>query len=80
MIKVTMIEANKLDAHIEGMNKSMREWTADAARGECAWACSDCCCGDDKGMPEACFHGHEACTQIIQRDKHRAMSAGNEPS
>ncbi|WP_038995129.1 hypothetical protein [Pseudomonas putida] len=72
--------ANELGAHIEGMNKDMRDWTDQAARGECGWICSDCCCSDPKGMPDACFHGHAACTAIIQRDKQSSMREGNEPS
>ncbi|MNQ74986.1 hypothetical protein D3C85_897590 [compost metagenome] len=79
MIKVTVVDADKLDAHIEGMNKSMRSWTTAAARGECGWTCSDCCMSDFKGMPDKCFHGHQGCTEIIQRDKREAMAAGNEP-
>lgn len=80
MIKVTMIDANKLDDHIEGMNKSMRDWTDQAARGECGWICADCCMSEPKGMPDECLCGHQRCTEIIQRDKREAMAAGNEPS
>lgn len=80
MIKITMVDANKLDNHIEGMNKSMQEWTAKAARGECGWICSDCCMSDPKGMPDECFHINPRCTEIIQRDKHEALALGNEPS
>lgn len=54
---------------VEAMNKSTREWTARAARGECAWVCSDCCQSDPKGMPDACLVDQDRCTEIIQRDK-----------
>lgn len=78
-LKVSVIPAHKLDAHIESMNTGIRVWTDQAARGECGWICSDCCCSDPKGMPDACFHGHQKCTEIIQRDKREAMQKGNEP-
>lgn len=80
IVKVTDMPANELPAHLEGMNKDMHDWTDQAARGECGWICSDCCCSDPKGMPDACFHGHAECTAIIQRDKQSAMREGNEPS
>lgn len=79
-IKVTVLLARDLPAHIDGMNREMREWTDQAARGECAWMCADCCCSDSKGMPDECFHGHASCTAVIQRDKRQAMSQGIEPS
>jgi hypothetical protein len=80
LVKITLMPASALPAHIAGMNKDMRAWTGQAARGECEWICSDCCCSEPKGMPDVCFHGHEACTAIIQRDKRAAMREGNEPS
>lgn len=80
MITVTEVPEKKLDQHIEKMNEGMRQWTDQAARGECGWICSDCCCSDPKGMPDECFHGHAKCTEIIQRDKHRAMRTGTEPT
>lgn len=80
MIKVTMVNAKDLPEHISAMDKATRDWTAQAARGECGWVCADCCMSDQKGMPDECFHGHDACTQIIQRDKRDAMSFGNESS
>ena len=33
---------------IEAMDKAMNDWTDKAARGECAWVCSDCCCSQKK--------------------------------
>ncbi|HHQ2808166.1 TPA: hypothetical protein ACXJW0_002049 [Pseudomonas aeruginosa] len=79
IVTVTVMPASELPDHIEGMNSSMRQWTDSAARGECGWICSDCCCSDPKGMPDECFHGHASCTAIIKRDKMRAMFAGSEP-
>jgi hypothetical protein len=78
-VKVSDIPAHKLDAHIEGMNESMRAWTDQAARGECGWICADCCQSECKGMPDECLVGDERCTLIIQRDKRDAMKTGNEP-
>nr|WP_319527779.1 hypothetical protein [Pseudomonas laurentiana] len=80
IVKVTSMPAKEFPAHLDGMNKAMRDWTDQAARGECGWTCSDCCCSDSKGMPDACWWGNQRCTEIIQRDKLRAMRAGNEPS
>lgn len=77
---ITTIPAQKLDEHISAMDKATREWTLQAARGECGWVCSDCCYSWPEGMPDKCPHGLVACTSIIKRDKMRAMSEGNEPS
>lgn len=81
-----MAQSNSVTIHegdlgviIGGMNASMREWTAKAARGECEWLCSDCLLGDPKGMPDECLCGHQSCTEIIQRDKREAMQEGTEP-
>lgn len=79
-LKVTAIPANKLDAHIDEMSQAMRDHTDRAARGECGWICSDCCCVFPKGMPDECQHGNQWCTEIIQRDKREAMREGNEPT
>ena len=57
---------------IEAMNIATREWTAKAARGECAWICSDCCCSFPGGMPDECLYGDQRCTDIITRDKANA--------
>lgn len=62
---------------IEAMDKAMNDWTDKAARGECAWICSDCCSSFPEGMPDECAHGHQKCTDIIQRDK--AMARGELP-
>ena len=78
-INITKVAAKDLPKHVESMNQATREWTSQAARGECGWICSDCCCSDPNGMPDECFHGHDACTAIIQRDKALAMREGNEP-
>ena len=79
-VKISLIRQDQLEDHIEKMNQETRDWTAQAARGECGWICADCCCSDPKGMPDECFHGHQRCTEIIQRDKLQAMREGNELS
>ena len=79
ILKITLINEKDLPAHIEAMNKETRDWTAQAARGECGWICSDCCMSDPKGMPDECFCDDPRCTEIIQRDKREAMQKGNEP-
>ena len=58
---------------LEAMNKVTNEWTMQAARGECAWICSDCCISFPDGMPDACVHGSQWCTDIIARDKVDAL-------
>lgn len=78
IIKITEIPASELDSHISSMDKATREWTNQAARGECGWICSDCCMSDPKGMPDACLCDDARCSEIIKRDKHLAMQAGNE--
>lgn len=80
MIKITELPATELDAHISEMDKATRAWTDRAARGECGWVCSDCCYSFKEGMPDQCEHGNQWCTDIIKRDKLRAMRDGNEPS
>lgn len=80
MIKVTMVQESQLGEFIEGMNAETRNWTQQAARGECGWICSDCCSSFPNGMPDACDHGHQRCTEIIQRDKREALAMGNEPA
>lgn len=77
-VKVTLIKAVDLPAHISEMDRATREWADKAARGECAWICSDCCCTFNDGMPDKCLHGLQQCTDIIARDKLRAMEEGNE--
>lgn len=58
-----------LPALISQMDKATNDWTAMAARGECGWICSDCCISCPDGMPDACEHGDQRCTDIILRDK-----------
>lgn len=67
-IFVVPIEGSLADTLSE-MDLLTNEWTAQAARGETAWICSDCCCTFSDGMPDACVHGHQGCTDLIQRDK-----------
>ncbi len=57
------------------MNTATRNWTAQAARGECGWICSDCCVSFSDGMPDECPHVDQRCTDIIKRDKAEAMAA-----
>ncbi len=57
------------------MNEAVEEtrtWMSKAARGECAWICSDCCMTFQEGMPDKCPHGHDQCTRILKRDKEEA--------
>lgn len=77
-VKVTPIKAADLPAHISGMDRATRDWTSKAARGECAWICSDCSYTFNDGMPNKCEHGLQQCTDIINRDKMRAVEEGNE--
>jgi hypothetical protein len=67
------IVATKDDAEVSAaiahMDTVTREWEMRAARGECAWVCADCCITFPDGMPSECTHGHQGCTEIIQRDK-----------
>lgn len=79
-VKVTLLKESELPAHISSMDKATRKWTDQAARGECGWVCSDCCYSWPNGMPDECEHGNQWCTDIIVRDKMRAMAEGNEPS
>jgi len=71
MSKIFILTDN-FDESLEALNKETREWTAKAARGECEWICSDCCCSFSYGMPDECMHGHQGCTDIIKRDKAEA--------
>ena len=69
---VIVANTSNLNATISYMDKITNEWMMKAARGECSWVCSDCCCTDPSGMPDECFHGLSWCTAIIQRDKKEA--------
>lgn len=60
---------------ISKLDKATQEWEASAARGECGWICADCCCTFPEGMPNACVHGHESCTKIIERNKLEASKS-----
>jgi len=62
---------------ISAMDKATQEWEAKAARGECGWVCADCCMTFPEGMPDACGHGQQWCTEIIQRDKKAASPAAS---
>lgn len=71
-LEVIFHEAKSIDEAFQVLNAHMIEYTHQAARGECGWICSDCCMSDPEGMPDECFHGHQGCTEIIQRDKREA--------
>ena len=64
-----------LGGTLDAMDKMFRDYTERAARGECSWVCADCCCTFPDGMPDACLHGHQGCTDIITRDKANAKRA-----
>lgn len=66
-----------LSKTISAMDKHTREWELRAARGECAWVCADCCSTFPAGMPDACEHGDQRCTDIIKRDKNAARRAAS---
>jgi hypothetical protein len=72
MSGIFIASTRNLDVTLDEMNRITQEWTMQAALGECSWICSDCCCTFPSGMPDACIHGHDACTKIIQRDKEEA--------
>lgn len=74
----TTATGKTLDKHISAMDKATQEWTMRAARGECSWVCADCCFTFPEGMPDACEHGHQCCTNIIKRDKADALAAQRE--
>ena len=59
--------------NLDDMNAAMRDYTDKAARGECAWICSDCGASCATGMPDACIGGLQSCTDIIKRDKADAL-------
>lgn len=71
---VMIADTSNINATISFMDKITNEWMMRAARGECEWICSDCCCSDPSGMPDQCFHGAAWCTEIIQRDKKAAKN------
>ena len=71
---ITTATGKAIEDQISLMDKRTIEWTMRAARGECAWICSDCCMKFPDGMPGACEYGHQGCTDIITRDKADARS------
>ena len=76
---MTMIYESEMPKYLEQLDKATRDWTMQAARGECSWVCADCCYTFPSGMPDACVHDCAACTDIIRRDKREAMLEGTEP-
>lgn len=73
---ITTATGKALENQISLMGKLTNEWTMRAARGECAWICSDCCMSFPDGMPDACAHDNQQCTNIIARDKDAARKQG----
>ena len=67
-------DSPEFKAQIASLDKATRDWEMKAARGECSWVCPDCSTGFAKGMPDICIHGHQGCTDIIQRDKATAKA------
>ena len=65
---------------LEAMNKVTNEWIMQAARRECAWICPDCCISFPDGMPDACGHDSQRCTDIIARDKADALAQKEDKS
>lgn len=41
-----------LEKVLPALDNYINDWTAKAARGECAWICSDCCSSSQKGIYE----------------------------
>jgi hypothetical protein len=76
---IAVVQGYPSEATFKAMDKFMDEWTNKAARGECGWVCPDCCSSWPDGMPDACDHGHESCTKLIQRDKRNAGVLPKEP-
>lgn len=68
-IQGVIVTASDPGASLENINEATRKWTTQAAKGECGWICADCCVSFPEGMPDACAHGHQGCTDIIRRDK-----------
>ena len=75
-IVITAATGKALEDQISLMDKLTSEWTMRAARGECAWICSDCCMSFPDGMPDACAHDNQQCTNLIARDKDAARKQG----
>ena len=73
-IFITTATGAALEDQISLMDKLTSEWTMRAARGECAWICSDCCMSFPGGIPDVCGHDSQRCTDIIARDKADALA------
>lgn len=71
---VVVVDAADINAQIEIMDQTTTEWMMQAARGECGWVCPDCCLSFPEGMPDACPHGHQECTDLNKRDKQAAVA------
>lgn len=68
----THVGEEGLDEAIAHMDKITADWTMRAARMECSWICAGCSMSFPEGMPDACAHGHQHCTDIILQDKRKA--------
>lgn len=51
---------------IDNLTEKTHQWELDAAKGLCAWCCSDCCIIFKEGMPTECPHKIKECTEILQ--------------
>lgn len=60
----------------DNVPSKFEHWTNKAARGECAWVCTDCLQHFTQGMPDKCCVNSSHCDGIIKRDKMRAMPGG----
>lgn len=67
------MEDQKLDSTFKEIDAALKDWEHRAARGECLWICADCCVTFPKGMPEACIHDIQECTDIIRSHKKEAQ-------
>jgi hypothetical protein len=73
---MTKAVGKELADQISLMNKMTTEFEIRAARGECGWICSDCGMSFPDGMPDACAHGIQRCTDIIASDKTESRKQG----
>ena len=75
-IFITTATGKALEDQISLMDKLTNDWTMRAARGECSWICAGCCMTFPDGMPDACGHDIQQCSDIITHDKALARKQG----
>jgi len=61
---------------VDKIDQQTKEWMDSAAQGDAMWVCSDCGATVFEGMPDKCVYGHQSCTDILLRDKARALQKG----